>query len=218
MKDIPVFATENGAAALSLQQIPYSGIAHITIHSTEAFPMFLQECVGFCRAVGAETILACGHNALAPYPVYTQILSMQRQLTGDVAGACLFPVTESSLEEWMRIYNDAMKGVPNAAILSKKAANDLLARKAAYYVHENGNLLGIGAVEDDTVLAIVSCVKGAGERIMMTLCSAVNGDTVRVEVAENNIPAMRLYARMGFVPTSILKIWYDVTNNICDVK
>jgi len=79
-------------------------------------------------------------------------------------------------------------------------------------------LLGIGAVEDDTVLAIVSCVKGAGERIMMTLCSAVNGDTVRVEVAENNIPAMRLYERMGFVPTSILKIWYDVTNNICDVK
>ena len=76
----------------------------------------------------------------------------------------------------MRIYNDAMKGVPNAAILSKKAANDLLARKAAYYVHENGNLLGLGAVEDDTVLAIVSCVKGAGERIMMTLCSAVNGD------------------------------------------
>ena len=218
MKDIPVFATENGAAALSLQQIPYSGIAHITIHSTEDFSMFLQECVGFCRAVGAVTILACGHKALAPYPVYTQILSMQMQVTGDIADACLFPVTESSLEEWMRIYNDAMRGVPNAAILSKKMANDLLARKVAYYVHENGNLLGIGAVEDDTVLAIASCVKGAGERIMMALCSAVIGDTVRVEVAENNIPAMRLYQRMGFVPTGILKNWYDVTKNLSDVK
>lgn len=218
MKDIPVFTTENGAAALSLQQIPYSGIAHITIHSTEAFPMFLQECVEFCRAVGAKKILACGHKALAPYPVYTQILSMQMQVTGDIADACLFPVTESSLEEWMRIYNDAMRGVPNAAILSKKMANDLLARKVAYYVHENGDLLGIGAVEDDTVLAVASCVKGAGERIMMALCSAVNGDTVRVEVAENNIPAMRLYQRMGFVPTGILKIWYDVTKNIYDVK
>lgn len=218
MKDIPVFTTENGAAALSLQQIPYSGIAHITIHTTEAFPVFLQECVEFCRAVGAEKILACGHKALTAYPVYTQILRMQMQVTGDIAGACLFPVTESSLEEWMRIYNDAMRGVPNAAILSKKMANDLLARKVAYYVHENGNLLGIGAVEDDTVLAAASCVKDAGERIMMALCSAVIGDTVRVEVAENNIPAMRLYQRMGFVPTGILKIWYDVTKNIYDVK
>lgn len=218
MKDIPVFATENGVAALSLQQIPYSGFAHITIHSTANFPAFIRECAEFCRAVGAETVLACEHADLIRYPVYTRILHMQMPLPEESPQACLFPVTETSLDEWLRIYNDGMKNVPNATILSKQMGKALLERKTAYFVHDNGNLLGIGAVEDDTVLAIVSRVKGAGERIMMTLCSAVNGDTVKVEVADNNIPAMKLYQRIGFVPTGISKIWYDVTKNIYDVK
>lgn len=218
MKDIPIFATENGVAALSLQQIPYSGFAHITVHSTEDLPAFIQECVEFCKAVGAEKVLACGHSELVQYPVYTQILGMQMQLTDDVSDACLFPVTESSLDEWLCIYNNGMMNVPNATILSKQMGKDLLTRKGAYFVHENGTLLGIGAVEDDTVLAIVSCIKGAGERIMTALCSVVNGDTVKVEVAENNIPAMKLYQRIGFVSTGVLKTWYDVTKIIGDVK
>ena len=53
---------------------------------------------------------------------------------------------------------------------------------------------------------------------MLSLCGALSGDTVRVEVAENNEPALRLYRRMGFVSTGILKTWYDVTKNILDVK
>ena len=46
---------------------------------------------------------------------------------------------------------------------------------------------------------------------MNSLFGVLCGDIVKVEVAENNTPAMRLYQRMGFVTTGILKTWYDVT-------
>lgn len=218
MKDIPVFATDNGIASLGLQQIPYTGFAHITIHSSTVFNEFLEDCVGFCRAVGAKRVLACGHNGLELYPIYTVILSMQRPVPEKPGEDCLFPVTEKSVGRWLDIYNDAMVHVPNAVILSKQMARELMEKGSAYFVHHNGDILGIGAIENDTIKAVVSCKKGAGERVMLSLCGALSGVTVKVEVAENNEPAMRLYRRMGFISTGILKTWYDVTKNISDVK
>lgn len=214
MKDIPAFVTENGVAALSLQQIPYTGFAHITIYSSMALIEFLGECVGFCRAAGAEWILACGQAGLEKFPVYTRILSMQMPMPESKEQACLFPVTEQTVDEWLAVYNNAMKDVPNASFLSKQTGKSILQKNSAYFVHDDGELLGIGVVENDTILAIASCKKGAGERVMHTLCGALCGDFVKLEVAENNIPAMRLYKRMGFVVTGVKNTWYDVTKKV----
>lgn len=214
MKDIPVFTTEHGAAALSLQQIPYTGFAHITIHSTLEMETFLQECVAFCRAVGAQSILACGHDQLGNFPVYSEILQMQMPLPEDFGEACLFPVMPETADKWLEIYNRGMKNVPNAMILSKQQCKELVEKGISYFVHLNGELMGIGIVDGDTIQGVVSCQKGAGETVMKALCGAVFTDVVRLEVAENNIPAMRLYHRMGFVATGVLKTWYDVTNFI----
>ncbi len=211
MKDIPIFSTDNGVASLSLQQIPYTGFAHITIHSTVAFDAFLRECVGFCRAAGADSILANGHSNLECYPIYTKILRMQTPTPEDNGQACLFPLTENTLDTWRAIYNSRMKGVPNAVIASKQMVRDLIDKRTAYFVHDNGELLGIGVVEEDVIRAIASCKKGAGETVMKALCGAVCADTVKVEVAENNLPAMKLYCRMGFVATAIINTWYDVS-------
>lgn len=214
MKDIPAFATENGVAALSLQQIPYTGFAHITIHSSMALTKFLDECVGFCRAVGAERILACAHTGLQQFPVYTRILSMQMPVPESRDQACLFPVTEQTVEKWLAVYNDAMKNVPNASFLSRQMGKTILQKNAAYFIHDNGELLGIGIVENDTIHAIASCKRGAGERVMHTLFGALGGDIVKLEVAENNIRAMKLYKRMGFVATGVKNTWYDVTKKV----
>ncbi len=218
MKDIPVFATENGIASLSLQQIPYTGFAHISIQSTLEFNAFLLECISFCRAVGAERILACGHKDLEQYPIYTKILGMRMPMPEDQGRKCLFPVTEESFDKWLDIYNNGMKNVPNAAILSRQMGMALIKKGSAYFVHDNGQVLGIGVAEGDTIQAVVSCQKRAGEEVIQTLCGALCADTVRVEVAENNEPAMNLYRRMGFIETGILKTWHDVTKNISDVK
>ncbi len=214
MKDIPAFTTENGVASLSLQQIPYTGIAHIKIHSSAALPAFLNDCVGFCCAVGAKQVLACGHSDLEQYPIYTRILTMQMPIPENVDQACLFPVTEKTLANWLEIYNESMKNVPNASFLSKRTGEPILQKNSAYFVHDNGALLGIGLVEDDKILAVASCKKGAGERVMCTLFGAICGDTVKLEVAENNLPAMKLYRRMGFVITGVQNSWFDITKKL----
>lgn len=211
MKDIPAFSTENGVASLSLQQIPYTGSAHITIHSTQCFDAFLQECVGFCRAVGAQQILACGHEGLREFPVFTQIIRMQSPVLEGNNEDCLFPVTEETVDRWIEIYNAGMKDVSNALILSKGMGASLLQKGYAYFVHSNGELLGIGIVEGNMIDAIVSYKKGMGERVMKALCSAICDETVVVEVAHNNRYAMSFYHRLGFTATNIVKTWYEVT-------
>ncbi len=214
MKDIPCFSTENGVASLSLQQIPYSGLAHITVHSTQNLDAFLEECVDFCRVIGADRILACGHDDLVKYPIYSRILRMQAQMPEDNGECCLFPLTENTLNTWTEIYNTAMRTVPNAEILSKCRVKELMERGTAYFVHRDGALLGVGVAHDCKIDAIVSCHKGAGEQVLKTLCGVLYGDLVEVEVAENNLPALRLYNRLGFVNTGIIKTWYDVYKKI----
>ena len=214
MKDIPCFATENGVAGLSIQQIPYSGSAYITIHSTQDMDAFLEECIGFCRAVGAERIFACGHNELAKFPVHTRILRLQMPMPREEGVGCLFPVTESTCNTWIEIYNNAMRNVPNAEILSQSRGKELMDKGHAYFVHLDGALMGIGAVCDNKVDAIVSCEKGAGKLVLKALCGALVGDAVVVEVAEDNLPAMKLYNKMGFAATGIVNTWYKVTKLI----
>ena len=50
--------------------------------------------------------------------------------------------------------------------------------------------------------------QGAGERVMHTLLSLVEGATVTLEVASTNARAIRLYERLGFIKTQELRRWY----------
>ena len=79
MKDIPVFTTEYGAASLFLREIPYRGRAHIKIQSSLEPDKLLEECIGFCRACGAEWIDAAGHEFLKKYPRLATLLILQRE-------------------------------------------------------------------------------------------------------------------------------------------
>ena len=106
MRDIPFFTTQQGVASLTLSQIPYTHKAYIRIQDS-AFPeMFLNECIGFCKAAGAEQVYVTGHEVCEQYPEYTKLLFMQadRSFIGET-DAALFPVTSSTLERWVEIYN-----------------------------------------------------------------------------------------------------------------
>ena len=110
MRDFPMFTTENGVGSLVLKEIPYSGIAYITIRDASDPDAFLQECCGFCKAVGAQRILASGHKILESYPLHTCVIRMSASM--DIfpeTDACLFPVTEQTLTQWQEIYNHKMK-------------------------------------------------------------------------------------------------------------
>ena len=101
-----------------------------------------------------------------------------------------------------------MEAVPQARTLSFNDEKELTESGGAYFVHHNGELLGIGWLDDTHLLALASCKPGAGERIMHTLMSLIEGADMTLEVADRNQKAISLYQKLGFVPTGIASKWY----------
>lgn len=211
MRDIPVFCSEFGAASLILKKIPYTKEAYIRIQDTLQPEQLLKECREFCIAAGAEKVYATGNDVLRAYPRHTTLLRMQcaRDFLGET-DAALFPVQEDTAEQWRVIYNEKMLRVPTATYLSLLDIKKIASEGNAYFVHRNHTLLGIGLVQNGNIDAIASVIKGAGEEVMLALCSAVQGDTVTLTVADNNLPAVNLYRRLGFLTVEELESWYKI--------
>lgn len=211
MRDIPVFSTELGVASLILSQIPYTRTAYIRIQDTHRAADFLRECVSFCKMAGAETIYATGHDDCKAYPCSASIVAMQADKAGiGVTDACLFPVTEKTLEQWRSIYNEKVVHIPNGAWMTIHDGEKMLQQGSGYFVHQNGTLLGIGKVEGNQLQWLASVYPGGGETVLKALCHAITDDTVTLEVADSNRKAMELYRKMGFVPVKLLSQWYLV--------
>ena len=211
MKDIPVFTTEHGAASLFLREIPYRKRAHIKLQATQEPEKLLEECISFCRACGAEWIDAAGNDFLEKYPLITAIVAMQCDKAAiPETDVCLFPVTENTVSKWLDIYNERMADVPNAAFMDSADGRELLKSGDGYFVHRNGDLLGIGKAAGDFIDTVISVKPGAGETVVRALASVLTEDTVRLWVASANTRAVRLYERMGFVPVKELSRWYRV--------
>lgn len=211
MKDIPVFHTEYGVASLFLREIPYRQRAHIKIQSSLEPDKLLEECIGFCRACGAEWIDAAGDPFLEKYPLIAKLVIMQRQQDGlSPPDACLFPVTESTVQQWLDIYNARMADVPNAAYMDGADGRQLLKTGDGYFIHRDGKLLGIGKAAGDYIDTVISVVPGAGETVVLALASLLTGDTARLMVADTNTRAVRLYERMGFLKVKEMSRWYRV--------
>lgn len=211
MRDIPVFATENGVGSLVLQEIPYSKTAYIKIQDASQPEAFIEECKNFCTMAGAEHIYATGHSVLEMYPLYTAIYRMSRDVQGlPGTEALLFPVTEETLEQWRQIYNQKMKSVPNTAYMTLDKGKQMLQRGDGYFVHRDGKLLGIGMASGDRLDAVAAVVPHAGQDIVLALCHALSGEQVMLDVASENGKAIRLYERLGFIKTAELSKWYCI--------
>lgn len=209
MKNIGVFPTQYGVASLILREIPYRQEAYIRVQDAqkEDLALLLSECAAFCRACGAERILWTGVQT-DEEPAMS-ILRMQGTAWVDRSLLeQLFPVTEKTATRWRQIYNERMRSVPQARTLSFTDEKELSESGGAYFVHHNGELLGIGWLEDTHLLAIASCKSGAGERVAHTLMSLVEGADMTLEVADRNQKAIELYGKLGFVPTGIASKWY----------
>ena len=209
MKDIPLFTTEYGVASLTLREIPYRQRAYIKIQSASEPEKLLEECIGFCRACGAERIDASGHEFLEQYSLITPMWMMtaNRESMGQT-DACIFPMTQQTVERWLEIYNQRMADVPNAAYLDSRDGKEFLENGDCYFVHRDGKLLGIGKAAGDCVDIVIAVEPGMGETVLQALSSVLTEDTVRVTVAGENTRAVRLYERMGFIKTKEISRWY----------
>lgn len=211
MKDFPMFPTEHGMASLVLKEVPYRKEAYIIIQSSEEPELLLEECISFCRMVGAEKIYARGHEILERYPPHCDILEMRGDAIVDESQVRhLWPVTPETVESWRGLLNERLSGVDNAGTLERSEENNILEQGGAYFVHSGGELLGAGWLGDGELRLVASVQRGAGEQVMHTLLSLIPRQQVRLQVASTNAKALRLYERMGFVTTARLHRWYRV--------
>lgn len=211
MRDIPMFTTEYGVASLVLREIPYRQEAYICIRSSCQPEELLEECIGFCRACGAEKVFARDHEYLEKYPLHTSILKMRGIAQVDESKtAHLWPVTEKTATQWRQFMNERLKNVDNAETLERQSEKEILEQGGAYFVHKNGELLGGGWLLDNKLLLIAGAVPGAGEQVMHTLMSLQPGEPMELEVASTNEKAIRLYEKLGFVKTEELRRWHRV--------
>lgn len=212
MKDFPMFTTEYGVASLILKEIPYREVAFIHVLEVQegGFDEHLKECVSFCRMVGAERILAKGHEKLEQYPLHSIVYKMSMPLVRQEPEACLWPVTEETVGEWREIYNKGMRPFDNHATMTSRDEKEIIRSGGAYFVHRDGKLLGIGWMEGNELLALVSVVPGMGETVAKTLFTTVEDDQITLTVVNTNERAIRLYERMGFIKTGEVSRWYRV--------
>lgn len=212
MKDIPMFTTEYGIASLVLKEIPYKQVAFVHVRDVQPGQLdeHLAECVGFCRAAGAERVLAAGHEELEKYPLHSIVYQMSLAHTPREPEDNLWPVTVETVGHWRELYNNGMRPFDNHATLTAHDERKIIESGGAYFVHRDGKLLGIGWMEGSELLALVSVVPGMGETVARTLFTTVDTEQISLEVVSTNERAMRLYERMGFIKTGELRRWYRV--------
>lgn len=213
MRDLPFFITDNGVADLILKEIPYKQTAYIRVREAQPgeLDQLIGECRAFCRMAGADHIYATGHPELERWPLYTEVLAMRGTAWVDREKLCsLFPVTEQTVTQWRKIYNERMASVHDSATLEARDEARIVSSGGAYFVHESGELLGIGWLEATALLAVASVKPGAGEKVMHSLMSLVEGAVMSLEAASTNGRAIKLYEKLGFLPIASVSRWYDV--------
>lgn len=211
MKDFPFFTTQNGAASLILKEIPYRKEAYIKILSSQDPGELLQECISFCRICGAEKIYASGDSCIEQYPVHTSVLRMRGEIALEENEiASMFPVTEQTVGKWRSLYNQKMTHVDNASTLEAKDEPRILESGGAYFIHNSGNLIGIGWLEENRIAAVASFIPGGGESVVKALQSIQPQQQLELEVASTNEKAIRLYQHLGFIATEEISKWHRV--------
>ena len=210
MKDIPMFTTDSGVSSLILKEIPYKQLAFIHVQDVQSGQLkpHLEECISFCRMLGAEKILAKGHEELQSYPLHSVVVEMTLMHDQREPEANLWPVTQESVAKWREVYNQAMGKFDNHATLTFHDEKRIVQSGGAYFAHRDGELLGIGWMDGQELLALVSVIPGMGETVARTLFTTVSSDKITLEVVSDNLRAVRLYERMGFVKTREVSRWY----------
>ncbi len=209
MRNIPDFTCEHGVATLILREIPIKEEAYCLVRWVQPGEeeALLEQCRRFCRMAGAERVYATGVE-LPRDPAF-RILRM----TGPKPGmqdqtACLWPLLPEHWETYRTLYNRAMTPISGARLLEDRDREKVLETGGAYFVHRGETLLGLGQVEGNKLLSLVSCVPGAGQETATALLSVIPEDMAELTVADTNERACRLYRRMGFLPVGVEETWY----------
>ena len=214
MKDIPMFTGTHGLASLVLKEIAVSGRAYAVIRSvwngrTEAF---LQECLSFCRAVGAEEVYASYETEILPADHVYDTVAMELEKSGLPAGAPveLEPLTEENGQIFLDIYNTCFREMIGAATYGKQDLLRLLGTDCAFLAKKDGKYAGIAEISEIGLenIAVLPEFRGLGYDLALAVLPMVPRKIVRLKVASNNEKALALYTRLGFERKEIVSRWW----------
>lgn len=215
MQNIPVFTAANGMASLVLREIPYSGKAYVLLRAvwngqTQAL---LQECGGFCRGAGAETVYASdGKNDLPAAHAYDIVrLSLRRDALPPLRRQVeLVPVSAENGGDYLNIYNSCFRPIPGAASYGRKDLRRLMEQSAGFLAWDRGEFAGVVELEPDGIagIAVLSAHRGLGYDLALTALHRLEAETLQLKAANTNVPAMKLYRRLGFGDDMLVSRWW----------
>lgn len=215
MKDIPVFTGTHGVATLVLKQVPWSGCAYVLVRSvwTDA-AAFLQECLGFCRACGAERVYASWELEELPGEHAYDMLQMQMEKAAlpQMDAVAVESVTRENADDFLTLFNHLFCPVPNAVAYTDKDLSRLAAEQTGFLVYQGGEPVALAEISKQALeaIAVAPRAKGLGYPLAVTVMEMVPSKTITLKVASTNEPALRLYARLGMKQTAVLSRWWKL--------
>ncbi len=215
MKNIPVFTSSYGIATLILREIPWNRTAYVLIQSVwnDQKAALLEECKGFCRAVGAEQIYASWELEALPAEPAWEMWRMSRKKAGlprSEKPAALEALTKGNSGEYLRIYNACFRQVPCAASYDQTSLEPLYGEEVAWLAKVDGVYAGVAEISKTGLegIAVLPEYRGLGYELALAVLPMVPSAELRLKVASTNLRAISLYERLGFTQTGVEKRWW----------
>ncbi len=217
MKNIPIFTGQHGIASLIFREMGHFGPAYILVKAVwnGETAAFLEECRGFCRAVGAQEIYATYQLEDLPLEHAYDMLLLTRPKDGLPQPGKIIdlePLTRSNGASYLKIYNDRFKGVPSAAHYDESDLEKLYGEDKAWLVRVDGRYAAIAEISETDLeaIAVLPEYKGLGYDLALTVLPMIPRKEVRLRVADTNRAALALYDRLGFEKAGISARWWKV--------
>lgn len=202
MRDIPLFTVTDGMATLILHEIPFRKEAFVWIRTVfGSVEGLVRECTGFCRAAGAESVYFSGEMDLKNYPIHARLIYRsvdKNKLPSTKAVAC----SVQDPVRWLDQYRSAFRQVP--------VAQSTPPEEGRYDIYMGEDHIGIGQVQGGMLMSIASLKAGMGKDCLCALALQSQGEALRLVCAEENLPAMKLYDKLGFSKEDVKEVWYSL--------
>lgn len=216
MKDIPMFTGTHGMASLVFREVALTGCAYVVVRAVwnGQKAAFLQECLDFCRAVGAEQVYATYGVEELPAKHGWDMIAMEAEKEGLPVGnpVEIEELTPENGSHFLEIYNHCFRDVPGASVYGEADLKRLYDTDCAWLCKKDGQYAAIAEISEAGLesIAVLPEYRGLGYDLALAVLPMVPRKTICLKVAGTNEKALALYERLGFQRVKIVGRWWQI--------